>query len=217
MFSEIIELIGYAVKAFTDVRNKVDRGRNGGRVLYDLYRNLDEISQAAISSLNSFELSQECSDARINERLDILSKAVKGFIGSFEHAFYAIAVFDEELSYRLAICLSMKSWWYREFAQLYCAGRLDGRAKKLKKKCLKMSFDVEKWRERFKDYHYITRDPEFQREVLIQSEVDLSDEKKIEKLIQEGQKNVDEIKVLKQKLKEYLKENFALKDLLDMS
>lgn len=217
MFSEIVQLVDYAVKAFADTRAAIEarKGRRRGwRDLYELYLSIDEITNAAISGLGHFRALNEYSQDEINEQLEILTNAVKRFLASFQETYRAIGVYNEDLRDRLAICLWMKSRWYSEFMRIYSAGILNRRSKRLVKNCLRMSFDIEKWRKRTRHHYDIGRDPEFLKEVTFREEVDLSLDEKLASLIKLGQKNIDELRQLKQQLRVYLNENCSLKDLL---
>lgn len=221
MFKDIVEFVKCSVQAFTVVRNKIEisgRYRHGWRALYDLYTNIDDITKTAITNIEEFSLSDVHAEEEINERLELLSKSVRGFMRSFQHANNAIGVYDEELRRRLEICLWMKSWWYDEFVHIYTAGRVDKEAKKLRKRFLKMSFDLKKWVQKYpslRRFHDIDPIPEFQEEVRIWEEHDISTPENLEELLDAGRKNVAELVKLKDKLRQYLVENCTLRDLLD--
>jgi len=220
MFSEIIELIKYSVEAFTSVRNKIEssgRYRHGWRALFDLYKNIDDITKVAISNFDSIASLDQLTEDEINNRFEVLSRSVKGFIHSFQHAYNAIGVYDEELQRRLEICLWMKSRWYREFASIYSSGRYDRHTKRLTKKFLSMSFDIKKWGEELGHIYDSSRGTEqkFISSVSVTVEIDLNSDAKLKSLLEEGRRNVQELRRLKGALRKYLIENCSLRELLD--
>ncbi|HWK05077.1 MAG TPA: hypothetical protein VNS58_15660 [Puia sp.] len=149
----------------------------------------------------------------INKNFKRLDYLLSKLVDSLQNVYLALKIHNSELSHKITFHLKRKGSWFYFFKSNYSTGRLGEDGKNFTRKIVK----IEKKLDLLKKYNKYDRDDfdkEFMAQFLLISQFDLFDRDSRARFMEEGKKNLLSLKEIHEELKNIIKDNCTIDDLL---
>lgn len=192
--------------------------------LYDLYRSLGDVIRASSLAVDhylgvpldapflvgttSFSSPEAKWASVTNSDFKKLEKAVQQFVAQLRTLRGVFEIYDQQLVNQIEFHFWLKSRWYREFGRLYQAGHIDLQSRRMYTRTLRLA----QASEIPPNFRHSSSKVFEQLESV--EELDVSGPEAVNRLVEAGQENVQQLEALKAELGEFIKAHCTMETLL---